>query len=58
LDARVKPAHDVEECRRKGGLRSPDFRLNVQRRSDLWAAMNTPRERARIERAKPIGAAV
>jgi antitoxin HigA-1 len=36
---------------------SPDFWLNIQRRSDLWEAMNNPRERARIERAKPIGAA-
>ena len=36
---------------------SPDFWLNTQRRSDLWQAMNTPRERERIERAKPIGAA-
>jgi addiction module HigA family antidote len=36
---------------------SPDFWLNVQRRSDLWEAMNSPRERARIERAKPLGAA-
>ncbi len=34
---------------------SPDFWLNVQRRSDLWQAMNSPRER--IERAKPLGAA-
>ena len=31
---------------------SPDFRLNVQRRSDLWAAMHSPRERARIKRAR------
>src|SRR5215472_11312283 len=37
---------------------SPDFWLNVQRRSDLWKAMNSPRERERIERAKPLGAAV
>jgi plasmid maintenance system antidote protein VapI len=37
---------------------SPDFWLNVQRRNDLWQAMNNPRERARIERAKPLGAAV
>jgi plasmid maintenance system antidote protein VapI len=29
----------------------------VQRRSDLWEAMNSPRERERIERAKPLGAA-
>jgi antitoxin HigA-1 len=33
---------------------SPDFWLNVQRRSDLWMAMNSPRERKRIERAKPL----
>jgi len=36
---------------------SPDFWLNVQRRSDLWEAMNSPQERERIQRAKPIGAA-
>src|SRR5271157_3034338 len=36
---------------------SPDFWLNVQRRSDLWGAMHSPRERERIKRAKPIGAA-
>src|ERR1700675_2256330 len=36
---------------------SPDFWLNVQRRSDLWEAMHSPRERERIERARPIGAA-
>ena len=35
---------------------SPDFWLNVQRRSDLWKAMHDPRERERIERAKPLGA--
>lgn len=33
---------------------SPDFWLNVQRRSDLWGAMNSPRERKRIERARPL----
>jgi addiction module HigA family antidote len=33
---------------------SPDFWLNVQRRSDIWKAMNSPRERKRIERAKPL----
>src|SRR6185312_11060388 len=33
---------------------SPDFWLNVQRRSDLWEAMNSPRERERIERATPL----
>src|SRR6266403_3267328 len=32
---------------------SPDFWLNVQRRSDLWEAMHSPRERERIKRARP-----
>ena len=36
---------------------SPDFWLNVQRRSDLWEAMHSPRERKRIERARPLTAA-
>jgi addiction module HigA family antidote len=36
---------------------SPDFWLNVQRRSDLWDAMNSPRELERIRRARPLGAA-
>jgi addiction module HigA family antidote len=36
---------------------SPDFWLNVQRRSDLWEAMHSPRERQRIKRARPLGAA-
>lgn len=33
---------------------SPDFWLNLQRRSDLWEAMHSPRERERIKRAKPL----
>lgn len=33
---------------------SPDFWLNVQRRSDLWEVMNSPKERERIERARPL----
>jgi addiction module HigA family antidote len=33
---------------------SPEFWLNVQRRTDLWEAMHSPRERERIERAKPL----
>lgn len=37
---------------------SPDFWLNVQRRRELWEAMNDPRERERIDRAKPLGAAL
>ena len=35
---------------------SPDFWLNVQRRNDLWHALNSPRERERIERARPLKA--
>src|SRR5947207_11121963 len=33
---------------------SPDFWLNVQRRSDLWGAMNSQRDRKRIDRARPL----
>ncbi|MBZ9870359.1 HigA family addiction module antidote protein [Mesorhizobium sp. BR1-1-9] len=33
---------------------SPDFWLNIQRRNDLWEAMHSARDRARIERAKPL----
>jgi len=36
---------------------SPDFWLNAQRRSDLWEAMNSPAERKRIRRARPLKAA-
>ena len=36
---------------------SPDFWLNVQRRSDLWEVMNTPKERERIKRARPLQSA-
>jgi addiction module HigA family antidote len=36
---------------------SPDFWLNLQRRSDLWEAMHSPRERERIKRARPLIAA-
>ena len=33
---------------------SPDFWLNVPRRNDLWQVMNSPDERARVDRAKPL----
>jgi addiction module HigA family antidote len=33
---------------------SADFWLNVQRRSDLWDALHSPKRRQRIERAKPV----
>ena len=36
---------------------SPEFWLNVQRRTGLWEAMNSPQQRERIERAKALGAA-
>ena len=36
---------------------SPDFWLNIERRNDLWEAMNSPRERERIKRARPIRSA-
>ncbi|HEY1559798.1 MAG TPA: HigA family addiction module antitoxin [Caulobacteraceae bacterium] len=36
---------------------SPDFWLDVQRRNELWEATHSPRERARIERARPLHAA-
>jgi addiction module HigA family antidote len=36
---------------------SPDFWLNVQRRTDLWNAMQSPRERERVKRARPLTAA-
>jgi addiction module HigA family antidote len=35
----------------------PDFWLNTQRRTDLWNAMHSPKELARIERARPLKAA-
>jgi antitoxin HigA-1 len=36
---------------------SPEFWLNVQRRTDLWEAMNSPQERERIMRARRVGEA-
>ena len=33
---------------------SPDFWLNLQRRNDLWNTMHSPRDRKRIERARPL----
>lgn len=36
---------------------SADFWLNVQRRTDLWQTLNSPEERARIERAKQLAPA-
>ena len=36
---------------------SAEFWLNVQRRTDLWQAMHSPRQRERIKRAKRLKAA-
>jgi addiction module HigA family antidote len=36
---------------------SADFWLNVQRRCDLWAVLNSPGDLARVERARPLGRA-
>lgn len=33
---------------------SAEFWLNLQRRVDLWEAMNSPEQRERIERARPL----
>ena len=33
---------------------SPEFWLNVQRRTDLWEAVHSPSERKRIARARPL----
>lgn len=36
---------------------SAEFWLNVQRRNDLWQAINSPERKSRIERARPINQA-
>lgn len=36
---------------------SADFWLNLQRRNDLWQALNNPDQIQRIERARPLGLA-
>lgn len=33
-----------------------DFWLNLQQRNDVWRALNTPKRRARIDKAKPLAA--
>jgi len=37
---------------------SADFWLNVQRRTDLWEAMHSPKDQVRIKRARPLKAAM
>jgi antitoxin HigA-1 len=36
---------------------SADFWLNLQRRNDLWQALNNPTQIERIERARPLNIA-
>ena len=36
---------------------SPDFWLNLQRRNDIWTALNSPDRRERIDRARPVNKA-
>jgi addiction module HigA family antidote len=36
---------------------TPEFWLNVQRRTELWEALNTPARRKRISRARPLNRA-
>jgi addiction module HigA family antidote len=36
---------------------SPEFWPNVQRRTDLWEALHTPKRRQRIEQARALQAA-
>jgi len=36
---------------------TPEFWLNVQRRTELWEALNTPARRKRIERARRVNRA-
>jgi addiction module HigA family antidote len=33
---------------------SPEFWLNVQRRTDIWEALHTPKRRQRIEQARAL----
>jgi addiction module HigA family antidote len=66
----VQRKHVNELCNNRRALTAPtalilarvfgnsaEFWLNVQRRSDLWDAMHSPRERERIRRARPLKAA-
>jgi addiction module HigA family antidote len=34
-----------------------DFWLNIQKRNDIWAALHSPKRKAKIDRARPISEA-
>ncbi|NOQ45456.1 MAG: HigA family addiction module antidote protein [Desulfobulbaceae bacterium] len=33
---------------------TPEFWLNMQRRNDIWAALHSPKRKARIDKARPL----
>ena len=37
---------------------TPNFWLNLQQRNDIWAALNSPKRIAKIERVRPIREAI
>lgn len=66
----VPRKHVNELCNDRRGITAPtalilarvfgnsaDFWLNVQRRTDLWEAMNSPETRERVARARSLKAA-
>jgi addiction module HigA family antidote len=66
----VPRKHVNELCNDRRGITAPtalilarvfgnsaDFWLNVQRRTDLWETMNSPKTRERIARARSLKAA-
>jgi hypothetical protein len=50
--------HEFRGCAARVPIESTafEFWLNIQRRGDLWEATHSPREMARIERARPVTA--
>ncbi len=63
----VQRKHVNELCKQRRGVtastalilakvfgNTAEFWLNIQRRTDLWNAMHSPREQERIGRAKPL----
>ncbi len=63
----VQRKHVNELCKERRGVtastalilarvfgNTPEFWLNIQRRTDLWNALHSPREQVRIGRAKPL----
>jgi addiction module HigA family antidote len=37
---------------------TPDFWLNIQKRNDIWEVLHTPKRKARIDKARPLGEAL